>query len=431
MRWTQEKTFPTLSGMHASSPVDTPAADDRRRRLVIIVVGVALVALVAALAAARFVKSPGERAAEAGAPPASLITSAVESRRLVDTVILRGQVTAAQSVDIPAQSAGKSEGGSAGSGVVTDVRVKTGDAVNGGQVLMEISGRPVFVLQGAVPAYRDLKPGSAGKDVEQLRQALAAIGLKTDGDAAGTYGNATRDAVAALYGRLGYVAPQSTGDDGKPDGKSGAMLPASEVVFLGKFPGRVNAVNARVGGPVKDRSVTVSAGELVVKGALAAHDKGLVRAGMTVKVLAEAAGAEVVASVTSVADTPTDTESAEGETKTTGQGRSYELLVTPAKPLDPKLAGQDVRLTIEAAASNGPVLVVPVTAVSSGADGKTVVTVVAADGTKRRVEVRAGLTGDGFVQVAPVAAGQLRAGERVVIGIGAGGAGSAPGKGAK
>lgn len=347
-----------------------------------------------------------------------------ERRRLVVVVV----AVAPQSVDIPAHAAGKSDGEAAGSGVVTDVRVKTGDTVNGGQVLMEISGRPVFVLRGAVPAYRDLRPGSAGKDAEQLRQAPAAVGLKTDGDPPGSYGNATRDAVAALYGRLGYVAPQASADDGKPIPGSGVMLPASEVVFLGEFPGRVNAVNARVGGPVKDRSVSISAGEPVVRGALAPHDKGLVRTGMPVKVLIEGTGAEIAATVRSVADSPTDRKTAEGEGKSTGQARTYELLVSPAKRLDPKLAGRDVRLTNEAAASDGAVLVVPVTAVSAGADGKTAVTVVEPDGAKRRIEVRAGLTGDGYVEVAPVAGGRLRAGDRVVVGIGAGGAGAVPGK---
>jgi hypothetical protein len=425
----QSLHFPVIPGTPQAEDREAPETADRRRRLVIVVVAVAVAVLVAALAAARFVKSPGQRAAEAGAPPRSVITTPVESRRLADTVILRGRVAAAQSVDIPASADGKSDGESAVSGVVTDVRVKIGDAVNGGQVLMEISGRPVFVLQGAIPAYRDLKPGSSGKDVEQLRKALAALGLRTDADAPGAFGNATRDAVAALYGRLGYTAPQSSADDGKADPKGGAMLPASEVVFLDRFPGRVNAVNARVGGPVQERSVNVSAGELVVKGALSAYDKGLVRNGMPVKVLVESTGAEIAGSVASVAEAPLVPSGADGEGKDPGQGRSYELLVAPGQRLDPQLVDVEVRLTVEAAASAGPVLVVPLAAVSTGADGKTTVTVAAADGAKRRVEVRVGLTGDGYVEVAPLAGGRLQAGERVVVGVG--GSGTAPGKGTK
>lgn len=425
-----------------SSPENAMAGEefvDKRRRALVVTVVVALVVVLGGLGAARFIKSPGEHAAEADAPPHSLITAEVESRRLVDTVVLRGRVTAAQSVDVSAQG-GKGSEDSGGSAVVTAVRVKTGDALSAGQVLLEISGRPVFVLPGAVPAYRDLKPGAEGKDVAQLQQGLVAIGLKTGADPAGSYGAGTRDAVAALYQRIGYSAPQAHGDgDGKADApadaaKTGAMLPASEVVFLGSFPGRVDSVNAQVGKPAAEKVMGISAGALVVKGALAPNEKGLVRPDMQVKVLSEVTGLEAAAKVTSVADTPTDPNAgnADGEAKSGSGARTFEMIVTPTKPLDAKLAGQDVRLTVEAAASAGPVLVVPLSAVSAGADGRTVVTVVEPDGAKRRVEVRPGTTGDGYVQVTPVGGGRLGPGDRVMIGVSgtsAGGAAATAGAG--
>src|SRR6185437_10804219 len=37
--------------------------------------------------------------------------------------------------------------------------------------------RPVFMLQGQVPAYRDLTPGVSGEDVSQLTQALKRLGF--------------------------------------------------------------------------------------------------------------------------------------------------------------------------------------------------------------------------------------------------------------
>ncbi|MGW0657912.1 peptidoglycan-binding protein [Streptodolium elevatio] len=412
---------------------------DRRRRMLVITVVTALVVALGGLGAAQFVKSPGEHAAEADAPPHSLITAEVESRRLVDTVVLRGRVTAAQSVDVTAQGAGKSLEDSGGSAVVTAVRVKTGDALAAGQVLVEISGRPVFVLPGAVPAYRDLKPGAEGKDVAQLQQALSAVGLNTGADRSGSYGVGTRDAVAALYQRIGYSAPQAQGsDDGKtetpPDpAKSGAMVPASEVVFLGAFPGRVDSVNAQVGKPAAEKVLGISSGALVIRGALAPHEKGLVRPDMQVKVLSEVTGLEAAAKVTSVADAPSDPNAANGdggEAKSGSGARTYEMVATPTQPLNAKLAGQDVRLTVEAAASAGPVLVVPLSAVSAGADGRTVVTVVEPNGAKRRVEVRPGTTGDGYVQVTPVANARLGAGERVMIGVAGGPAGAAATAGA-
>ena len=384
---------------------------DKRRRLLVIVAVVAFVVAIGGLAAAQLIKSPAERAAEADAPPGSLITVPVELRPLVDTVIVRGEVTAAQSVDISTKN-----GNSGDSAVITATPVKPGDAVAAGRVLLEISGRPIFVLQGKVPAYRDLRPGSEGKDVEQLQRALTAIGLKPGADRSGAYGTGTRDAVAALYRRIGYPAPQAAGADGDKaavPATAGAMLPASEVVYLGGFPGRVNAVNAQIGGPLKEKAVTVSAGALVVKGALAPHEKALVRVGMQVKLLSEVSGVEVAAQVTSVSESPTAPQGEDGQERATG--RPYEMTVSPTTPLDPELTGENVRLTVEAAASEGDVLVVPLTAVSSGADGRTVVTIADPKGDKRRLEVRPGITGDGYVQVIPVGDGQLRPGERVVV----------------
>lgn len=411
-----------------------PGPGDRRRRILIVTVVGSVLLVVLGLLAAQFVKSPAQRASDAAPPAKSLITAQVESRRLVDTVMLRGKVTPAQSVQVPANGAGKS-GADGGAAVVTGVRVKTGAAVNGGQVLLEISGRPVFVLQGDVPAYRDLKPGAQGKDVEQLQKALSAVGVSTGSDAAGSYGNGTRDGVAAFYQRIGYAAPQASaaGDGKDAAGPAGAMLPASEVVFLRTLPGRVTALDAQVGEAVAEHALTLSAGTLVVRGALAPADKELVRTGMAVKVLSELTGVEVAATVSSVADTPTDPAadkaSGDGKAAVSG-GRSFEVVVTPTKPLDPQLAGQDVRLTVEAAASAGPVLVVPVTAMSATADGRTVVTVVGPNGDRRRVEVRPGATAGGFVQVTPAGTAKLGPGERVVVGVG-GDAAGADGKGAK
>lgn len=93
------------------------------------------------------------------------------------------------------------------------------------------------------------------------------------------------------------------------------------------------------------------------------------------------------------------------------------MRITPDKALDVQLNGQDVRLTIEAASTGGKALVVPVTAITAGADGRTVVTVRAGSGVQKRVEVRPGTSGDGFVAVVPVVKDTLRTGDRVVTGV--------------
>ncbi|MGW6685643.1 peptidoglycan-binding protein [Streptomyces sp. NPDC054961] len=459
-----------------------------RGRAVVWVVAVAVLLGMGGVVAAQFITSPGERAAETDPPAPSVITVPVELRRLTDTVVVRGQVSAEQTVNVAPQPGGGKDG--AGKPVVTGVRVKPGDVLRSGQVLIEVSGRPVFVLAGEVPVYRDLKPGSEGRDVRQLQAALAALGWKSAPDKEGSYGAGTRKAVESLYERLGYEEVESpdAGEEqlraaedrvtradravksaadalaaakegggrtgaGQPPGggdpvksaqqqlayahedsvragkdldglraKAGAMVPAAEVVFLRGFPGRVDAVGAQVGGEVKDKAVTISAGALVVKGQLAPHEKGLVRPGMKVGLLSELAGTTAEGTVTSVVDKPSASGDEQGQGPGTGaRARTFEMVVTPVSALDPELAGQDVRLTVEAASSEGDVLVVPLSAVSAGADGRTVVTVQAADGRQHRVEVRPGTTGDGYVQVTVVGDGQLGAGERVVVGVRHGG----------
>jgi len=97
------------------------------------------------------------------------------------------------------------------------------------------------------------------------------------------------------------------------------------------------------------------------------------------------------------------------------------MLVTPTESaLDERLAGADVRLTVQAAATEGEVLVVPISAVYADADGATAVLKLLDDGTQQRVVVTAGVSGDGYVAVTPVEEGALVAGDRVVVGAGAG-----------
>ncbi|MFJ3790515.1 hypothetical protein [Kitasatospora sp. NPDC090091] len=101
-----------------------------------------------------------------------------------------------------------------------------------------------------------------------------------------------------------------------------------------------------------------------------------------------------------------------------GPGRrgGYQLVVQPDAPLDPRLAGQDVRLTVRAASSAGPVLAVPLSAVSATADGRTVVTVYE-NGQRRRVEVAPGTVGGGSAEIRPLVEDAVRPGDQVIVGV--------------
>ncbi|MEU9225691.1 peptidoglycan-binding protein [Streptomyces massasporeus] len=433
----------------------------RRRSLTALAVG-SVVLVGAALWTSAYVKSPAQAAAEARPPAPDVLTAPVERRVLADTVVTRGTVSSSQTVDIaPAGTAAED----VARPVVTKIMVRSGQTFRGGRVLVEVSGRPVFALRGELPVYRDLKPGSRGDDVRQLQKALRDLGHGTGADATGTYGPGTKQAVAALYAAIGYEpVTAGGGKDGadplkgaraevksaqraldgllgdkadadevryaredlteakaalaEAEAVSGPMVPASEVVFLSGFPARVDSMTAKVGTAAGEKLATVSAGRLVVTGFLGAQEKDLVRPGQNVKVLSEVYGQELTGTVGTVADTPTVPEADGDDTAAAAPaGQGYAVTVKPDSALPARLAGQDVRLTVEAGSSDGKVLVVPVSALSAGADARTTVTVLDASGERRRVEVRPGTSGDGYTAVTPVGGARLEAGDKVVVGV--------------
>ncbi|MFF4653199.1 peptidoglycan-binding protein [Streptomyces sp. NPDC001380] len=137
-----------------------------------------------------------------GDPRPDVPTARVERRALDGSVLVRGTVTTAQTVQVTAPAPGA---GGAVRAVVTGLPVRTGQTVAAGRVLVEISGRPVFALPGALPAYRDLRPGDRGADVTQLQKALRGLGLRTGRDRAGVFGPGTAAALTAFYASRGYT----------------------------------------------------------------------------------------------------------------------------------------------------------------------------------------------------------------------------------
>jgi peptidoglycan hydrolase-like protein with peptidoglycan-binding domain len=69
--------------------------------------------------------------------------------------------------------------------------------------LLTASGRPVFLLQGDIPAYRDLVSGLSGEDIRQLEAALKRLSFDP-GPVDGVYDEKTSAAVADWYTAAGY-----------------------------------------------------------------------------------------------------------------------------------------------------------------------------------------------------------------------------------
>jgi len=95
-------------------------------------------------------------------------------------------------------------------GIVTKVP-EAGQMISAGQVIMEVEGAPVFLLQGDLPLWRDIKPGVTGIDVQNLRDSLAKLGI--DAGSGQTYDSTLSQAIATLYSNAGYSEPVVTADD--------------------------------------------------------------------------------------------------------------------------------------------------------------------------------------------------------------------------
>lgn len=188
------------------SDVDADAEErlGRRRRwwwllAVAAVVGATAVTWVVATR----LQSPEQAASNAAPPKASWVTAVVERRVLTQTLITRGDVIpeVSASLRVPVSVVGDP--------VITDLAVAAGDDVVEGQRVIEVSGRPVFVLVGDVPVYRSLRPGMTGADVAELQAALSRLGCPIT-DAAGVYGPDTKACVGTFYADAGYEALPSS-----------------------------------------------------------------------------------------------------------------------------------------------------------------------------------------------------------------------------
>lgn len=401
----------------------------RRRRALIALLAGSVVLTGAGVTAAVFIKSPAQAAADTGPPSASVLTAAVQKKVLSETVITRGKVAASQRIAVSGEGAGEKD---AGRSVVTKVAVKEGQSLRMGQLLLEISGRPVFVLKGAIPAYRDLRSGSTGDDVAQLQQALADIGYATGSDRAGTFGAGTEAAVNGFYRAHEFApvteqaapvpAPTEVKDAGTADAEgdtgdsqaiaTGVTVPLSEIAYVRTEPAYAEDVSAQVGDEAKKDLVSISAGALIVNGTVGPEVKGLVKSGQKVSIASEVTGARATGTVESIAAKPT--KPTDGNDPVSGD--TYALKVKPSGRLPAGLAGEDVRLTITAASSQEAVLAVPTSAVSAGEDGQATVT-VRRGGREQRVPVDTGMVADGYVQVTPEDHADLAVGDQVIVGV--------------
>jgi hypothetical protein len=341
------------------------------------------------------VRSPAEVAASSEPPPPSVITSTVEQRRLVDEVVARGTIEASASTEVPPPAVD-------GAAVVTGRVPSVGSVIEEGGVVAEVSGRPLFVLAGPIPAYRDLTEGDAGADVRQLQEALERLGLLRRSPT-GVFDDATSAAVRRLY----TSAESTPMVEAAADGGEVVTLPAAELTYVHVLPATVHRA-APLGTELGDDDalLELAVGGLVVRAEVPDLDASGLEVGDEVVVTEERAGRTYQGTLAAIGEPEALPESG--------------LLVRPVRvtlaeqpPIES--AGVGVRLDVQVAATDGEALVVPSAAVSTDERGRATVLVRSADG-RQVVPVTVSVSADGYLAVEADPSTDLAAGDEVVLG---------------
>jgi hypothetical protein len=154
-----------------------------------------------------------------GTDPYTTSTQAVTRQSLTEQTQVDGTLQDAGSwtVLVPpsASSSGSGSGPGSGSGSQTFTWLPAaGQKVREGQAIYDVSGSPVVLLYGQVPAYRTLSEGMTGADVTQLNHDLVSLGYASSADIAALgwdyFSWKTTSAMAQLQSALGIASPTGT-----------------------------------------------------------------------------------------------------------------------------------------------------------------------------------------------------------------------------
>ncbi len=382
-------------------------------------IGVTVMSVVG-LATTFFIESPHDVAAQSAAPPATTLIAVARWQVLREAITVQGIVRSSRMIKVTARAPYATV-------TLTQMRVKPGDRVRLGQVIAQIDGRPVMLLRGRLPAYRNLHVGDHGPDVAQLQRALQGLGY-ADFDSPGYFGQSTALALLMFYRHIGYDAPvyhrrlrratpqagpAVSGIANRPAATElipSAYLPRNEVVFIPAKSALVASVAARVGDLVRNSVVlTLATGNPYVSGVLSQHQAARARRGMSAQIVAASPRLAVRGMVARIGTLPTRDGPPAG---------GYRVLVRPRRALPQRMIGARVRLTLIAPVTSAPVLIVPVAAILGAGHGRAAHVVKLTAGHRVRVAVFTGPTADGLVAVQSVRRGELRPGDRVLIGVG-------------
>ncbi|MBO2436612.1 peptidoglycan-binding protein [Actinomadura nitritigenes] len=258
---------------------------------------------------------------------------------------------------------------------------ESGDVIKRGQALYEVDGDPVVLMYGSKPAYRPLRIGTEGSDVERFEKNLKALGY--DGFTVDKeYTADTADAVEKWQDDLGL---DETG-----------TVELGRVVFAPE-PVRIDSLQANAGDPTGPgrKVLTYTGTDKAVTVELDTTDQRMARKGAAVEV-ALPDDTTVTGRIDEVSTViqPGEGQGADPSTKVevTIWLRSSKARKAAARYA---LAAVDVTFT---AGARKEVLTVPVTALVALSEGGFGVEVVKGS-TSSYVPVKTGLFADGRVEV--------------------------------
>lgn len=419
-----------IDDLNVEGRVNRPAGAHTKKGAIGVVAGVATVAMLVALSLwlGPRLRSPQQAAAEAAPPSASLVTVLAEERVLAEALVLRGRVTPGAGVKLTPPA-----GGVSADSVVTKVKVRKGEILGEGRMVLERSGQPMMTLVLPFPLYRDLVGGMSGPDVVEVQKALRRLGYTTSTN--GRLDAATQRALAKWWAANGYQVPsgksaelpsaQAAYDQAIASGAgvaaakkaleeakvaAGPSLPRAAVLRLTRAGSKITAVRVRVGTVLDKPDVVLlelDGGSPYVATTVTKEQVALLTAGQQATILDEVSGKEAQAKVATIG-----TEAVpDDQSGTTGFPVTLAFAGAPLNA-----AERSVRIDITSAASVEPQLAVPITAVYSRPDGSTFVTVAPESGKRVDVTVVVTQSGGGWVAITPTPADAVTVGTPVVVG---------------
>jgi peptidoglycan hydrolase-like protein with peptidoglycan-binding domain len=341
----------------------------RRRRLVWAALGAVLIAVGAG--AWLWAGNPSTETPSTAAGPVA--TATVE----------RGTISATESWDGTLEYEAPLTVKSSADGTITRL-VDQGETIERGEELYRVSERPVTLLYGVVPMYRDLAPGGSGVDVRQLEANLAKLGY----EGVTVDGAYTASTAAAVRAWQADVGAEQTG-----------TVTRRDVVFL-PAGGRVDALEVTVGdivgagAPILD--VTGTDQVVVLEADLDDRDRFDIDAKVTVVL---PGGDEIAGTVSATRVVKAASgEAGEGSGGGTTDSESIVQVEIALARAPDELVGTPVDV-IAAIDERADVLLVPVSALLALAERGYGLEVVRDDGTTTIVRVDTGLFADGKVEV--------------------------------